>query len=71
MLLFELPRTLFRFSAQAPALLPLFQLPPLIAQSMLSPRRTSRRKPAGLLRIAAQFFLHPPANHAANFIDQP
>lgn len=40
MLLFELPRTLFRFSAQTPALLPLFQLPPEIAQSMSSPYRT-------------------------------
>lgn len=49
MLLFELPRTLFRFSAQTPALLPLFQLPPEIAQSMSSPYRTDGQA-AGFMR---------------------
>lgn len=50
MLSFELPRTLFKFSAQTPALLPLFQLPPEITQSMSSPYRTGKLSLAGFLR---------------------
>jgi hypothetical protein len=71
-LLFELPRTLFRFSAQTPAVVPLFQLLPEITQSMSNPHRIRSPRAVNIVargRMAKSLFLEPSANHAAQLID--
>ena len=71
--MFELDRTLFKFSAQTPAIAAFVQLPPEITQSMLSPRRIRRLTPLNVFahgHLAMDFLIDPSPNHSAQLINQ-